>query len=113
MQTSRINFRSTAADSPDMLSELSTLLTQLIGEPFRFARVSYGDELTLHFGDLRPARSPKLHHHPYGAYMLGLRGSPWVLISGSDSEPLVLTAGVMLDSIPPVFGTPIRKEELF
>ena len=35
-------------------------------------RVSYGDELTLHFGDLRPARSPKLKAKPYGAYILGL-----------------------------------------
>lgn len=46
--------------APDNLSDLQVYLAQLVGEPFRFARVSYGDELTLHFGDLRPSRSPKV-----------------------------------------------------
>lgn len=72
------------------LPGLQSCLTQLVGEPFRFARVSYGDELTLHFGDLRPAKSPKLAGKAYGGYILGLRGSPWVLKSGS--APLVRTA---------------------
>jgi hypothetical protein len=93
-------------------SGLLAYLAQLVGEPFRFARVSYGDELTLHFGDLRPARSPKLKDRLYGAYILGVRGSSWILKSGSDSEPLVLTAGLTLDALPPEFGTPLRNEEV-
>lgn len=109
MQTSRINFRSTAPTSPDSLSELSTLLTQLIGEPFRFSRVSYGDELTLHFGDLRPAQSTKLKSHLNGAYILGLRASPWFLKSGSDPMAII-TAGVNPDT-PPT-GIPMTKEQI-
>ena len=96
--------------SPDNLSDLQACLTQLVGESFRFARVSYGDELTLHFGDLRPARSPKLRNKPYGAYILGVRGSPWVVKSGS--EPLVLAAGINGENLPSGLGKPIRKEEL-
>lgn len=96
-----------ARDPPrDDLAGLFAYLAQLAGEPFRLARVSCGDELTLHFGDLRPARSPKLKHHLYGEYILGLRGSPWVLKSG----PLVLTAGVFPDS--PGSRNPLRNEEL-
>ncbi|HEX4610878.1 MAG TPA: hypothetical protein VH092_21995 [Urbifossiella sp.] len=75
--------RSEAGDLPG----LHAALTPLVGEPFRFARVSYGDELTLHFGDLRPARSPKLKNLLYGAYVLGLRGSRWVVKAGT--APLV------------------------
>jgi hypothetical protein len=110
MMTHRIDLREVCNASPDNVSDLQAYLTQLVGEPFRFARVSYGDELTLHFGELRPARSPKLRNKPYGTYILGLRGSPWVLKSGS--EPLVLTAGIDGENLPNGLGTPIRKEEL-
>jgi hypothetical protein len=105
-----IDLRQAQNASPDNLSELQAYLTQLVGEPFCFARVSYGDELTLHFGDLRPARSPKLRNKPYGSYILGVRGSSWVLKSGS--EPLVLTAGLNSEDIPNRLGKPIRKEDL-
>ena len=62
--------------------DLDAYLLQLQGEPFRFFRFSYGDELTLHFGDLRPARSPKLKGRLYGAYILGVRASQWLLKFG-------------------------------
>jgi hypothetical protein len=110
MTTHLIDLRQPQDASTDNLSDLQAYLMQLVGEPFRFARVSYGDELTLHFGDLRPARSPKLRNKPYGAYILGVRGSPWVLKSGS--EPLVLTAGIQGENLPCGFEKPIRKEEL-
>ena len=58
-------------------------LAQLVDEPFRFLRVSYGDELTVHFGPFVPARSPKLAGEPFGAYILGTRGSPWTLEPGT------------------------------
>jgi hypothetical protein len=110
MDTRLIDLRQAHKPSTEDLPGLHASLAQWVGEPFQFARVSYGDELTLHFGDLRPAQSSKLKTHLYGAYILGLRGSPWVLKSGS--EPFVLTAGLMLDSIPPAFGKPLSKEEL-
>lgn len=96
--------------SADDLPSLHASLAPLVGEPFRFARVSYGDELTLHFGDLRPAKSPKLKKQLYGTYILGLRGSPWILKSGS--EALVLTAGVLTSVGLDGLGKPLDKEEL-
>lgn len=110
MTTHLIDLRQPQDASTDNLSNLQAYLMQLVGEPFRFARVSYGDELTLHFGDLRPARSPKLRNKPYGSYILGVRGSPWVLKSGS--EPLVLTAGIQGENFQSELGQPISKAEL-
>ncbi|MEX0704449.1 MAG: hypothetical protein WD069_20275 [Planctomycetales bacterium] len=90
----------------DDLSGLHAYLAQLIGQPFRFARVSYGDELTLHFGDLRPGSAPARSHALYGAYVLGVRASPWLLKSANRS--------LMLNSegaVPSASGT-IGKREL-
>jgi hypothetical protein len=110
MGTNLVDLRQAQEPSHDNLPGLYAYLSQLVGEPFRFARVSYGDELTLHFGDLRPGRSPKLKHKLYGAYILGLRGSSWVLKLGS--EPVVITAGAVFAPSPPSFGKPLGKEEL-
>src|SRR4051812_16074990 len=76
---------------PDDAS-LRSYLSQLIGEPFLFARVSYGNELQLHFGTPREAKSPKLRNRVRGSYILGVRGSAWHLKSGT--MPLVVEAGV-------------------
>jgi hypothetical protein len=110
MTTNLIDLRQPHQPSPDDLPALQAYLTPLVGEPFRFARVSYGDELTLHFGDLRPAKSPELKEKLYGAYILGPRASPWVLKAGS--EPLVLTTGVLVGGLPAALGNPLPKEEL-
>jgi hypothetical protein len=110
MATNLIDLRQASRAVPGDLSGLQAYLAPLIGEPFRFARVSYGDEVTLHFGDLHPARSPKLPKHMYGTYILSLRGSAWTLKSGS--EPLVLTAGILSQPIAPSIGKPLAKEEL-
>jgi|GEM_PF-693917 len=109
MTTKLIDLRQAREGAPDRLSELQAYLAQLVGESFRFARISYGDELTLHFGDLRPARSPKLRKQPYGAYVLGVRASPWLLKSGN--APLVLSGGIDI-GITSDFGKPVSKEEL-
>jgi hypothetical protein len=111
MSTSLIDLRQAREPAPDHLPDLSAYLAQLVGEPFQFARVSYGDELTFHFGDLRPARSPKLKK-PYGSYILGLRGSAWVLKSGV--EPLIVAAGIPIPvvSAPPLTVEPLTKEAL-
>lgn len=110
MTSTLIDLRQAREAAPDNLPELQAYLAQLVGEPFRFARVSYGDELTLHFGDVRPARSPKLKKRFYGAYVLGVRASSWVLKAGT--VPLVLSAGVDFGGLPSGFGKPIRKEDL-
>ena len=110
MTANLIDLRLAADASSDGLAGLQAYLAQLIGETFQLARVSYGDELTLRFGDLRPAPSPKLKGHLYGSFVLGLRGSPWMLKSGS--EPLLLTSGIDLQAVPAGLGTPIAKEEL-
>ena len=102
--TNLIDLRVTRSATDD-LPGLQGCLAQLVGEPFRHARVSYGDELTLHFGDLRPAKSPKLTGKPYGAYIFGARGSPWVLKSGT--APLVQIANRDGDA-----GQPTRNEDL-
>jgi len=66
------------------LGELNAHLSQLVCEPFRFVRVSYGDELTLHFGHLGFYQNPpKLKDKPHGDFILGMRASPWVLKTGS------------------------------
>src|SRR4051812_41074713 len=92
MTATLIDLRNAREAAPDNVPELQAYLAQLVGEPFRFARVSYGDELTLHFGDLGPARSPRLTKRPCGAYVLGVRASPWLLKAGT--VPLVLSAGI-------------------
>jgi hypothetical protein len=108
MAVGMIDLRQAQDASCDTPEGLSACLAPLIGEPFRFARFSYGDELTLHFGDLRPARSPKLKDKPYGAYVLGVRASLWVLKSGA--EPIVVASGVV--PILPPQGRALRNEEL-
>ena len=110
MATSLIDLRHARNSAPDDLPRLQAYLAQLIGEQFRLARVSYGDELTLHFGELRPARSPKLKGRLFGTYILGFRGSPWVL--KSDKGSLALSAGIELHNLPNIGGKLIRKEEL-
>lgn len=110
MGTEQTDLRQACEPSSDDITHLYARLAQLVGEPFQFARVSYGDELTLHFGDLKPAHSPKLKAKLYGAYILGLRGSSWVLKSGT--EPVVVDGGALLDLATSALGTPLRKEEL-
>jgi hypothetical protein len=108
--TNLIDLRQPNQPVPGDLSGLQGSLAPLVGEPFRFARVSYGDEVTLHFGDLRPTVSAKLPKHMYGAYLLGLRGSAWALKSGS--EPLVLATGILSQPPPLTVGKPLDKQEL-
>jgi len=104
-----IEFEKGTGPSRDDLPGLRGYVAQLVGEPFQFARVSYGDELTLHFGMLRPGRSRKLANLLYGTYILRLRGSAWVLKSGKG--PLVISPAV-LDASMPEGARLLSKEEL-
>jgi hypothetical protein len=111
MSTSLIELRDGTGQFPDDMLGLRAKLVELLGAPFRFARVSYGDELTLHFGDIRPARSRKLNKLPYGTYVLGVRGSSWVIKSGI--EPVIWGSGVVpIISGRPAVGTPLSNTDL-
>ena len=70
MVTNIVNLQQVPDPSANDMASLAALLTQLYGEPFRFVRISYGDELTLHFGNLRKANSPKLADKLYGSFYL-------------------------------------------
>jgi hypothetical protein len=110
MSTTLIEFRPEAEHSLKNVSRLQGKLTMLLGEPFQFARVSYGDELTLHFGNLRPARSPKLKGKLYGEFVLGVRGSPWLLKSPLTSQ--VIASGMVPVVAGETTGRPLSNEEL-
>jgi hypothetical protein len=56
---------------------LAVLLQTLHGRSCLKAELSYGDELTLHFGVPLPYSSPKLSDELRGAWILGTRGSKW------------------------------------
>jgi hypothetical protein len=68
--------------SPHEIGPLHMYLMQLVNEPFLFARMSYGDELTLHFGDVLEAKSRKLKDRRHGSHILSFRGSPWIFKAG-------------------------------
>lgn len=96
MAVSLVDLQSADGASQSPVSVLAARVAQLVGEPFRFVRMSYGDELTIHFGDLRPASSPKLKGKEYGAYILGVRASLWVLKSAA--TPAAVFGGVEADA---------------
>ena len=75
-----IDLAGTQPESSD-LEGLRAYLRQLVGQPFLHFRFSYGDELTLHFGQPRNYRSAKLKHLPKGSYIVGARASSWEIVS--------------------------------
>jgi hypothetical protein len=79
-----------AASANDKL--LRAVLNQLVGLPFLFARASYEEELTLHFGEARPMKHPKLRHVLEGTYIVRTRDSGWVL-SRDDSAVVMIAPG--------------------
>ena len=78
------DIRDESRDLPD----LQTLLKQLVGQPFRFFRVAYGDELRLHLGGLQGYSNPKMRGQARGSYVLGARASSWVVVSAPKSTLL-------------------------
>ncbi|MBX9628768.1 MAG: hypothetical protein K2X82_33550 [Gemmataceae bacterium] len=72
-----VDFRGTVPRTRDDVRGLQPYIRQLVGEPFLFARESYGDELTLHFGqevELPPFRGRR---RTEGTHVLTLRASKW------------------------------------
>lgn len=102
-----VDFRGTAPRTRDDIRGLRPYLFQLMGEPFLFARESYGNELTLHFGDeveLPPFRGRRLTE---GRYVLTLRASVWV------AKSVPLASYVAGDDLAPGPGVvPITVQEL-
>ena len=75
-----IDLKTIRYESSD-LADLQTFCKQLIGQPFLFFRVAYGDELRLHLGSLRDDSNPKLRGRAKGSYVIGARASSWVVFS--------------------------------
>lgn len=75
---SMVNLNTTRERSSDAL-ELRAYLQQLVGQPLLFIRFSYGDELTLHFGQPLKYKSSKLANLSRGSYIIGARASFWLL----------------------------------
>ena len=63
------------------LSDLQAMLKQLVGQPFLFFRVSYGDELRFHLGDLQSDSNPRMRGRTKGSYIVGARASLWMVYS--------------------------------
>jgi hypothetical protein len=80
-----IYLKETRFDCSD-LSDLQTLLRQLVGQPFRCFRVSYADELRLHLGDLQDYSNPKMRNRTRGSSIVGARASSWVVISARQHQ---------------------------
>lgn len=59
------------------------LKSGLVGQPFLFARFTYGDELTLHFGESGFHTYPKTKDIPVGSHCLGVRASNWSVTTPS------------------------------
>jgi hypothetical protein len=75
---------------------LQGYVQQLVGQPFLDFRFSYGDELSIHFGEPR-APTSKLKARMRGSYILGTRASHWYLRSAT---PSVLILGMPEDLGP-------------
>jgi len=73
-----LDFKSIQESSEDR-RELQSLLRQVLGQPFLFFRVSYGDELTVHLGEARNHSHPKMKGRRKGSYIISARASCWYL----------------------------------
>ena len=108
--TSVVDLRQSSRPDSTGLGGLNIYLSQLIGEPFLFLKVSYGNELTLHFGTPREAKSSKLKDRTRGSYILSARGSAWRLKSEVASQLVV--GGLSDPGIASWLEKPISKENL-
>lgn len=79
------------------IAGLWAYLQQVIGQPFRFFRASYAEELMLHLGAELPPASPKLNK-PRGSYVLTFRGSAWMIHLGAG--PIILSGPAPLPTPP-------------
>jgi hypothetical protein len=85
-----VDLQSTHESTVNDLTGLWAYLQQIVGQPFLFFRVSYGEELTLHLGSPLEASSAKLRRRTFGSYVLTFRGSIWSLHHGA--QPVLTLA---------------------
>jgi hypothetical protein len=61
------------------LKGLETVLQGLAGQVCWMAKLTYGDELALHFGDRIPCGIPRFPGLEEGSWIFGTRATPWQL----------------------------------
>ncbi len=76
-----------------VIQEVENVLKQFVGLPFLFARPSYGEELTLHFGNEQPMKHPKLRHLMEGTHIVTTRLSGWAWSDGNNHTIAMMTPG--------------------
>ena len=90
-------------------------LEQLIGEPFLNFKFSYGDELSLNFGQPCSSKSSKLKHFAQGSYVVSTRASKWQFIHSDVLSDFSVTRFALLPLIPTFIrrsSSPSTKREL-
>ena len=91
---------------------LRMYLQQLVGQPFLLLRFSYGDELTVHLGEPRQYRSPKMSDSKKGSYIVAARASSWFLKTGSPPRVMAgLSRPIPFRSKDLVHLTPVQAEK--
>lgn len=82
------------------LGVVHEIVDRLLGKICWQARFSYGDELTLHFGDRVSYAQPSMANLEKGSWILGTRGTHWQLsrafncIVNSDATPEIMRENV-------------------
>lgn len=104
-----LDVRAVQENSTD-IAVLRAYLQQLVGEPFLQARFSYGDELTLHFGEARRPQSKMLAHTTRGSYIVGARASSWCL--KAVSGPMLFVAMSDSRATAPEGFKPLSAEQV-
>jgi hypothetical protein len=81
---------------PSDLNQLLQIMNGLIGETCWKAKLSYGDELTLHIGEKIPYSQKSMAGKEKGAWILGTRATQWqlncldkVVVSSEDDPELI------------------------
>src|SRR5437763_12844932 len=108
--TNVIDLRETREPSAGNLADLQGYLLQLEGQPFLFVRVTYGDELSLHFGTPQEFHSPKIRRRLRGSYVLTARGSARRL--HSMAAGCILYAGLLPHPPTPTARKQLGAQEL-
>ena len=86
------------------LRAVHTIVDRLLGKTCWQARFSYGDELTLHFGDRVSYAQPSMANLEKGSWILGTRGTNWQLSCASNSI-------VNSDATPEIMRENVRQIE--
>jgi hypothetical protein len=111
VNAAEIDLGSPSGASFDLVEKInSELVIALEGLPYLFARLSYANELTLHFGSERGHVSPKLSGKIRGTHVLSVRGSAWLLQSGV--RPVMVGCGVTPIGLAPGEAKPFNVTAL-